>query len=69
MGGTVDPVDQFIDSLTGKGLWLNQTSRTTVKTLAQQLFSAGIPKNTIATRLPQFYNAVAAEILAEQAAA
>jgi hypothetical protein len=69
MGGTTDPVAQFVDSLTGKGGWLNQTSRTVLMTLVQRLYSAGIPRNTIATQVPQMYQAVAAEVLAEQAAA
>jgi hypothetical protein len=68
MQGDVDPVDQFVDSLTGKGGWINQQSRTVIKTLVQRLFSAGIPRGTINTQVPQMYQAVAAEIIAEQQA-
>jgi len=63
--GDIDPVDAFVDSLTGKGGWSNQTSRTAVKTMVARLFSAGIPRATIATQIPQFYQAVAAEVTAE----
>jgi hypothetical protein len=66
--GEVDPLDQFVDSLTGLGLWKNQNARTAVKTLISRLFSAGIPRQTIATQFPQVYAAIAAEIASEQAA-
>lgn len=66
--GDVDPVDSFIDSLTGKGGWTNQASRASVKSMVQRLFSAGIPRDTIATAIPQFVQAVANEVFAEQAA-
>lgn len=66
--GDIDPVDSFVDSLTGLGGWSNQTSRATVKLMLQRLFSAGIPRNTIATQIPQFVQAVKAEVLAEQTA-
>lgn len=67
--GDIDPVDAFVESLTGKATgWSNPTSRATVKLMIQRLFSAGIPRGTIATQIPQFYNAVAAEVVAEQAA-
>jgi hypothetical protein len=65
--GETDPVDAFVDSLTGRGGWANQSSRTLVKTLVARLFSAGIPRQTIATQIPQFYSAIAAEIASEQA--
>jgi hypothetical protein len=63
--GDVDPVDAFVDSLTGKGGWTNPTARATVKTMISRLFSAGIPRTTINAQIPQFYNAVAAEVAAE----
>jgi hypothetical protein len=65
--GDTDPVNQFVDSLTGKGGWTNQQARTVIVTLVQRLFSAGIPRSTISTQVPQMYQAVAAEVLAEQA--
>jgi hypothetical protein len=68
MGGTTDPVSQFVDTLTAKGVWVNQTAKSTVMTLVQRLFSAGIPRSTISSQLPAFYQAVAAEVLAEQTA-
>jgi hypothetical protein len=64
--GDVDPVDAFVDSLPAQGHWTNPTSRATVKTMVARLFSAGIPRTTIATQIPLFYNAVAAEVAAEQ---
>jgi hypothetical protein len=65
--GDTDPVNQFVDSLTGKGGWTNQQARTVIVTLVQRLFSAGIPRSTISAQVPQMYQAVAAEVLAEQA--
>jgi hypothetical protein len=65
--GDVDPVDAFVDSLTGLGHWVNQGARTTVKTMVGRLFSAGIPRQTIATQVPQLFAAIAAEINSEQA--
>lgn len=67
MTGITDPVDQFVDSLTGRGAWTNQSARTVVKTMVQRLFTAGIPRSTISSQLPAFYQAVATEVLAEQA--
>ena len=66
MVGDTDPVDQFVDSLTGRPGWVVPASRAVMKTMVQRLFSAGIPRNTIATQVPQMYQAVAAEVLAEQ---
>lgn len=66
--GDVDPVDAFVDGLTGHGGWTNPTSRATVKLMITRLFSAGIPRATIASQIPQFYNAIAAEVVAEQGA-
>jgi acylphosphatase len=66
--GDVDPVDQFVDSLTGKGRWVNAASRVAVKQMVQQLFSAGISRDTIAASIPAFVQAVASEVFAEQAA-
>jgi hypothetical protein len=65
--GDTDPVDQFVNNLTGKGGWTNPTSKAAIVLLVQRLFSAGIPRSTIAAQVPQMYNAVAAEVLAEQA--
>jgi hypothetical protein len=65
--GDVDQVDVFVDSLTGRGGWLVPASRQAVKLMIQRMFSAGIPRNTIATQVPQFYQAVVAEIQAELA--
>jgi hypothetical protein len=64
--GATDPVDAFVDSLTGKGGWTNSASRATVKLMIQRLFSAGISRTTIATQIPPFYQAIAAEVVAEQ---
>lgn len=65
--GETDPVDQFVNGLTGKGGWTNPASKQVIVLLVQRLFSAGIPRNTIAAQVPQMYNAVAAEVIAEQA--
>jgi hypothetical protein len=67
MTGGTDQIDAFVDSLTGRGSWVNAGSRATVKLMVQRLFSAGISRNTIVTQIPQFYGAVAAEVVAEQA--
>jgi hypothetical protein len=69
MVGDTDPVDQFVDSLTGRPGWLVPGARLVMKTLVQRLFSAGIPRATIAAQVPQMYQAVAAEVVAEQQAA
>ncbi len=69
MVGDTDPVDQFVDSLTGRPGWPVPASRAVLKLLVQRLYSAGIPRNTIATQVPQMYQAVAAEVIAEQQAA
>lgn len=66
--GDVDPLDQFVDSLTGRGGWTNLTARTAVKTMIGRLFNAGIPRGTIASQFPQLYAAIAAEITSEQQA-
>lgn len=65
--GDVDPVDQFVDGLTAIGRWENAASRAGVKDMVQRLFSAGIPRETIATAIPQFVQAVYQEVIAEQA--
>ncbi len=65
--GDVDPVDQFVDSLTGRpDGWVSQADRSFVKLTLQQLFSAGIPRATLADRFPQLYNAIRNEVIAEQ---
>lgn len=66
-GGT-DPVDLFVDNLTGRPGWLIPASRATIKTLVQRLFSAGIPRSTIVNQVPLMYQAVAAEVRAEDSA-
>lgn len=68
MQGTTDPVDNFVDSLPAPSPWLVPASRTAVKLMITRLFSAGIPRNTIATQIPQFYAAIANQVRAEVAA-
>lgn len=63
-GGT-DPVDVFVDSLTGRPGWVVPQSRAVLKLMIQRLFSAGIPRATIAQQIPQLYAAIAAEVRAE----
>jgi hypothetical protein len=63
--GDVDPIDSFIDGLTGRPGWVNPNARATVKTMVQRLFSQGIPRETIATQIPQFVQAIVAEYIAE----
>lgn len=65
--GATDPVDPFVDALTGRPGWLVPASRATVKLLIQRLYSAGIPRATIQSQVPQLYQAIAAEIRAEDA--
>lgn len=65
--GDTDPVDQFVDALTGRPGWLVPDSRTVVVTMIKRMFSAGIPRATIQNQVPQFYAAIAAEIRAEDA--
>jgi hypothetical protein len=66
--GDVSPVDHFVDSLTGRPGWVNQSARETVKTMVTRLYSAGIPADTIASQIPLFVQAIAAEVVAEQQA-
>jgi hypothetical protein len=66
--GATDPVDAFIDNLTGRGGWVVPSSRAVLKLLVQRLFTAGIPRATITSQVPQMYQAVAAEVRAEDAA-
>jgi hypothetical protein len=66
--GDVDPVDAFVDSLTGRPGWVSAPSRAVVKTMIQRLFSAGIPRETIVTQIPQFVQAIVAEYVAERSA-
>ena len=68
MQGSTDPIDQFVDSLPAPSPWLVPASREAVKLMIARLFSAGIPRNTIATQIPQFYNAIANQVRAEEAA-
>ena len=48
MQGSNDPVDPFVDSLPGGRPWLVPASRETAKLMIARLFSAGIPRSTIA---------------------
>jgi hypothetical protein len=64
--GDADPVDSFVDGLSPAGHWKNLQARDVVKTMIQRLFSAGIPRETIATQIPQFINAIVTEYVAEQ---
>jgi hypothetical protein len=66
--GDVDPVDTFVDQLTGRPGWILADARAGLKTMLMQLFSAGIPRATLAARFPELFNAIKAEILAEVAA-
>lgn len=65
MQGATDPVDTFVDSLTGRPGWVVPASRAVMKTLVQRLFSAGIPRATIAQQVPLMFDAIAAEVRAE----
>lgn len=65
--GTPNPVNSFVDSLTGLGLWKVTASRDDIRLLCQQLLGLGIPSGTIAARIPQIYASIAAEIRAEDA--
>lgn len=65
-GGT-DPLDAFVDSLTGRGGWLLPASRTTVKDMCQALFNKGFTRTQIQNQMPQVYSAIAAEVTAEAA--
>lgn len=67
--GEVDPVSAFVDTLTGLGKWVNPTAKQAVVTMIGQLWSAGIPRATIAVRFPQLYAAIAAELASERSAA
>lgn len=66
-GGT-DPVDAFVDSLTGKGGWTLPASREIVETMVRRLYTAGIPRGTITSQVPPFVQAIMAEARAEDAA-
>lgn len=65
--GAINPVDAFVDSLTGQGGWVVTASRDDIRLLCQQLLGLGIPSGTIAARIPQVYASIAAEIRAEDA--
>lgn len=66
--GDVDPVDQFVDGLTGRpDGWVNQTAREFVKTTLYQLASAGIPRATLAERFPLLFSSIRTEVIEEQA--
>jgi hypothetical protein len=63
--GAINPVESFVDSLTGRGGWLVPAARADIILLCQQLLSQGIPSGTIVTRIPVVYSSIAAEVLAE----
>jgi hypothetical protein len=65
--GEVNPIDSFVDSLTGQGHWDLPASRADIKLLCQQLLNLGIPGTTITGRIPQIYASIAAEVRAEDA--
>ncbi len=69
--GDVDPVDAFVDSLTGRtdpttgrGVWIDQAARAAVKLMVQRLYSAGIPRQTIVDQFPLLFGAVRSEVSA-----
>lgn len=63
--GAINPVESFVDGLTGLGHWLVPASRADIILLCQQLLGLGIPSGTIAARIPVIYSSIAAEVLAE----
>lgn len=65
--GDVNILDTFVDSLTGRGSWVVPTSRTTVKTIVQALLNKGFSRTQVNNQFPALYQAVAAEIRAEDA--
>ena len=65
MLGATDPIDTFVDSLTGRPGWVVPASRAVMKTMVQRLFSQGISRAAIAQQVPQLYAAIAAEVRAE----
>jgi hypothetical protein len=65
MQGANDPLDQFVDSLTGLGFWVLPASRTIMKSLCQAMFNRGFTKAQIQTQMPQLYQAIINEKAAE----
>lgn len=65
MQGDTDPLDAFVDSLTGRGAWTLAASRTTVKSMCQALYRNGFTRTQIQNQMPQLYQAIAAEVKAE----
>lgn len=65
--GTANPVEAFVDTLTGQGHWDVPASRADLVLLCQQLLGLGIPSGTIAARIPTIYNSIATEVRAEDA--
>ena len=61
MQGETDPLDSFVDSLTGRGGWTVAASRTTIKNLCQTLFKQGFTRTQIQNQMPNVYGAIAAE--------
>jgi hypothetical protein len=65
MQGDTDPLDAFVDSLTGKGAWTLPASRTVMKSMCQALYRQGFTRTQIQNQVPQLYQAIAAEVRAE----
>jgi hypothetical protein len=65
MQGDTDPLDAFVDSLTGRGSWTLPASRTTVKSMCQALYRQGFTRTQIQTQMPAVYSAISAEVRAE----
>lgn len=66
--GDANPVEAFVDTLTGLGHWVVPASRADIILLCQQLLGLGIPSSTISARIPTVYNSIASEVRAEAAA-
>ncbi len=66
--GEVDPVDEFVDGLTGRPGWVLPQSRQVIVGWVRRLFEEGIPRRTIEREVPRMFAAVANEIRAEDAA-
>lgn len=65
MQGDSDPMDAFIDSLTGRGAWTVPASRATVKQMVQALLNRGFTRTQLQNQVPSLYSAISAEVLAE----
>lgn len=67
--GETSILDQFVDSLTGRGAWTVPASRATVRTTVQALLNRGFTRAQVQNQVPKLYAAIAAEVLAGQQAA